>query len=174
MNLEEFRVQNCGNIGPLRMFLPQFRGPKTEAVDTAVHTMGMVLAHNLLLYPSFIKKEIIDNCQYRVFEFQDAGKNNRFQPYWTNGAIDTKNSKVVASSQINSYGVLSYYLNSAPTRETVILSAPAGIKLTVYDPVKNSTAIANSGDKIELDPYMFKMVLIGSPAIWNSIKISSN
>ncbi len=174
MNLEEFRVQNCGNIGPLRMFLPQFRGPKTEAVDTAVHTMGMVLAHDLLLYPSFIKKEIIDNCQWRVFEFQDAGKDNRFQPYWTNGAIDTKNSKVVASSQINSYGVLSYYLNSAPTRETVILSAPAGIKLTVYDPAKNSTAIANSGDKIELDPYMFKMVLIGSPAIWNSIKISSN
>lgn len=174
-SLEEFRVQNCGKIGPWRMFMPEFRDEsKTKAADIAVHTMGMVLVHNQLLYPSSIRRDIVDHCRNRDYAFYDAGKDNRFQAYWLPGAAETGNRNIVASSQINSYGVLSYYLNSAKTREKAMVALPqnsghSGAEVTIYDPLTGKSDTARLGDSLDLEPYMFKMVLHGNPAVWEKI-----
>ena len=161
LTLEEFRVQNCVNMGPLRMFLPQFRGPKTEAADVATHAMGMVLAHDQYLYPSFIKKSVVDACRDRHYAFIDHGGDNRFLPYWKDGAPDAGNVNVVASAYANDKGELRIYLNATDRPQAFTIKGAAGAAVTLYDPLKDATRQAREGDAVQLEGYMMMMALVG-------------
>ncbi len=167
ITLEEFRIQNCTEFGPLRMFLPQFSGEKASAPDVTTHTLGMVLIHNLYLYPNFVHKEITNATRDRYYAFYDHGQENRFRPYWKEGAVDTGNPEVICSAHENSAGALRIYLNTSAASQKITLSRPSGSPvLTVYDPLHQQTVTLKDGDELMLEPYMMKMVLAADPTIW--------
>lgn len=170
LTLEEFRIQNCTEFGPLRMFLPQFRGSKTQAPDIAVHTMGMILLHNQYPFPSFICEDIVEACRNRYYSFYDSGRNNRFVPYWKSCAIDSGNPSVPCSALVNDAGTLLIYLNATNRPQEFTLPANLTGDIQVYDPLKKQTDNAKPGQKITIEPYMMKMGLSGSPDIWKTIR----
>ena len=45
----------------------------------------------------------------------------------------------------------------------------SGAEVTIYDPLTGKSDAARLGDSLELEPYMFKMVLHGKPAVWEKI-----
>lgn len=170
LTLEEFRIHNCTEFGPLRMFLPQYKGEKAEAADTATHTLGMVLVHNLSLYPNFVNKGVTAGCRDRSYAFHDSGTENRFKSYWKEGAHQTGNVGVVASVYENSRGALRIYLNTSAERQTISLAGAADSgALTVYDPLHGKTSTAEEGDELTLEPYMMKMVLAAPAEIWSGL-----
>lgn len=166
MTLEEFRIHNCTELGPLRMFLPQSKGEKAEAADVTTHTLGMVLAHDLYLYPNFVVPEITDGCRNRYYTFYDSGENNHFRPYWKEGAHPTGNDSVVCSSYENSRGALRIYLNASAEPQTITLNEDA---LTIYDPLTQKTSKASKGSELILKPYMMQMILAAPSEIWNGL-----
>jgi hypothetical protein len=170
MTLEEFRIQNCTEFGPLRTFLPQFSGGKTEASDVADHTMGMVMLHNLNLHPSLIAKDVVDACRNRYYSFYDSGKNNRFIPYWKPGAADSGNPAVPCSAFVNDSGTLLVYLNTTNQPQEFSLQTDSRNGALVYDPLIKQTDSAKPRQKIKLEPYMMKMALFGPPDIWKTIR----
>ena len=158
MTLDEFRLQTGSNIGPALMFLPQYRKPLSEEADTACHTMGLVMLHDLGLYPSFIRQNVIDGCRDRLYAFCDAGRPTRFAGYWTRDRIDSGNPEVVVSGYLNSGGKLLICLNKSA--KTQRFPAPAGKSVEIYDPETDTTSNVSSGTPIELKPYLMKMVTV--------------
>ncbi|MBQ9502836.1 MAG: YceI family protein [Lentisphaeria bacterium] len=158
MTLDEFRLQTGSNIGPSPMFLPQYRKPLSEEKDTACHTMGLVLLHDLGLYPSFIRQDVIDNCRNRLYAFCDSARPTRFAGYWTPDRIDSGNPEVVISGYLNAAGKLLICLNKSG--DTQRFPAPAGRSVEIYDPETDTTSGITPGSPIELKPYLMKMVTV--------------
>jgi len=66
MSLRQFRFENCTRTGADRMFLPQYRQEhKSEDPRIALHTMGLVMCHNLLLYPASSTQRSSPACARR-------------------------------------------------------------------------------------------------------------
>ena len=158
MTLDEFRLQTGSNIGTVNMFLPQYRKPLSEEHDTACHTMGLVMLHNLGLYPSFIRQDVIDACRSRLYDFCDAARPTRFAGYWTADKISSGNPEVVISGYLNSTGKLLICLNQSGKKQN--FPVPAGKSVEIYDPETNSTVKGVQGNSIELKPYLMKMVTV--------------
>ncbi|MBO5923876.1 MAG: hypothetical protein J6Q81_05120, partial [Lentisphaeria bacterium] len=81
LTLNEFRFENAVNMGPDRMFLPQYRQiDKINSPVLAAHNIILAYAHKNLLYPNFINDKVKMAAMTRVNDFglTDA----TFHGYW--------------------------------------------------------------------------------------------
>lgn len=164
---EEFRVQMCTNTGAWRMFLPQFRNERSKKPEVAVHTIGLTLVYNLMLYPSFIERKYVDCMRDRKYAFIDSGGRDKWEfiPYWKNNP--SNNKKVLCSSYVNSKGQFLACINStAKTQEFKVEITDKNNKIYVYDPLTDKTEIVKSDSIIKLKPYMAKMILVADTPVW--------
>ena len=129
--LDEFRYENAVNLGPDRMFLPQYHeNEKIESPIVSTHVMGLVQLHNLMLYPNFINKQVELRIRGRLYQF--GIENSTFHPYW---------SKETALFKADNEAVkISYYSNSK------------GHYIVAFNPTGNvqKVKISGLGDKCKL------------------------
>ncbi len=164
---EDFRMQMCTNTGAWRMFLPQFRNQRSKKPEVAVHTVGLTLVYNLMLYPSFIERKYVDSMQERKFAFIDAGGRDDWQfiPYWKNNPSDNK--YVLCSSYLNRKGQLLAAINSTAREQKFKLNLRAKYgEVFVYDPLTDQTVEGTKDTVITLKPYMAKMILVADKPFW--------
>jgi hypothetical protein len=160
-------MQMCTNTGAWRMFLPQFRNQRSKKPEVAVHTVGLTLVYNLMLYPSFIERKYVDSMQERKFAFIDAGGRDDWQfiPYWKNNPSDNK--YVLCSSYLNRKGQLLAAINSTAREQKFKLNLRAKYgKVFVYDPLTDQTVEGAKDTVITLKPYMAKMILAADKPFW--------
>ena len=175
LSLKRFRYENCTRVGPARVFLPQYRETeKMESEAVAVSALGLVMTHNLLLYPSFINEEVIDRVMGRKHRFDVTQAD--FFPYWKPNplGIRTDNDQVVVSYYRNSKGLLLTMLNASETAQEAallaevsrVMEACPGAKVSLYDPLTDQTTDWGFGQSTGIDPYMSKLVLVSSVNAW--------
>lgn len=157
LTLDEFRYENAVNLGPDRMFLPQYRDPaKIQSPAVATHILGLVLTHNLMLYPNFINKEVELSIRNRQFDF--GMENSTFHPYWLPKpeAADTDNPALAVSYWRNPKGFLMVILNPTGKPQTFRLKTVPG-KVVFFNPL---TGKEENGPQFKLEPYMSALVRI--------------
>ena len=158
LTLDEFRYENAVNIGPDRMFLPQYRDQaKISSPKVASHIMGLVTTHNLMLYPNFINKKVELSVRYRQFDF--GMEKSTFHPYWKrsdNELPACSNPAVVSSYWKNPDGILMSILNPGKTAQSFTLKLPEGYKVKYYFSPEQGKEL--TGDKFTLEGYMSALV----------------
>ena len=146
LTLDEFRYENAVNMGPDRMFLPQYHDQaKISNPKLASHLMGLVLSHNLMLYPNFINKKVELAVRYRQFDF--GMENSTFYPYWKKHNIDLpvcSNKKVVASYWKNDKGIFMVILNPTSQEQSFQIKVPANLKMMYYYSPEQAKEIKSS------------------------------
>ncbi len=160
LTLDQFRYENAVNIGPDRMFLPQYHDPKLIASPkVATSLMGLVLAHNLMLYPNFIDSKTELSVRDRQFDFgmTDA----EFYPYWKPqpDPVGTDNPALVTSYYKNPRGIFMTVLNPTgqPQRCTLKTNGKAA---TAFDPVAQQERAAAATASFIVQPYLALFVRI--------------
>ena len=158
LSLDEFRYENAVNMGPDRMFLPQYHDQeKINNPKLASHLMGLVLTHNLMLYPNFINKKIELSVRYRQYEF--GMQNSTFYPYWKKHKTalpSCSNSKVVSSCWTNDKGILMAIINPTDKKQDFTVKVPAGYSIKYYFSPETGKEI--QGSSFSLDGYMSALV----------------
>jgi|GEM_PF-2208742 len=177
LTLRQFRFENCTDVGPQRVFLPQYRqATKSHDPRIALQTMGLVLTHNLLLYPSFLDKTIVQRVQDRKFGF--GVTNASFHPYWKPNSfgISSGNPDVICSFYENQKGLLLTFLNTTnKTQHFSVQAAKAEIEkwfpnanVDIYWPLRDQSQKSTFGAPLELEPYMAVQVLISNKMDWTA------
>lgn len=161
LTLDEFRYENAVNIGPDRMFLPQYHDPKLIASPkVATSLIGLVLAHNLMLYPNFIDSKTELSVRERQYDFgmQDA----EFFPYWKPqpDKVGTDNPKLVTSYYKNPRGIFMTVLNPTAEPQRCTLNT-MGKAATSFDPVTQKESADAATASYVIEPYMAIFVRIG-------------
>ncbi|MBQ9337600.1 MAG: hypothetical protein IJS14_09945 [Lentisphaeria bacterium] len=155
--LDRFRYENAVNVGPDRMFLPQYHDAgKINDPTVASSIMGLVMVHNLMLYPNFIRKDIELAVRGRMFDF--GMETSTFHPYWkTQKNLPCPDSSVVVSSSwTNEKGILTALLNPSGKAQRFKLRIPSGWQVKYYyDPAESRELTAES---FELKPYCSALV----------------
>jgi hypothetical protein len=175
MTLRRFRFECYTRIGADHMFLPQYRqAEKQQSVPIAVHTMGLVMTHNQILYPSFINQDVIYRFQSRKRAFDVT--NADFFGYWKSNplAIETGNDAVIVSYYRNDKGLLLTMLNVSVDGQDVALKgninrireAYPDAKVYLYDPLTDETTPWSLGDTTRLNGYMANLVLVSPSQKW--------
>ena len=158
LTLDEFRYENAVNLGPDRMFLPQYRDQaKINSPKVASHIMGLVTTHNLMLYPNFINKKVELSVRYRQFDF--GMENSTFHPYWKRTAGELpkcSNPAVVSSYWKNPNGILMSILNPTKDAQNFTLEIPAGYKVKYYFSPEQGKEL--TGSNFHLEGYMSALV----------------
>jgi Glycoside hydrolase 123, N-terminal domain len=170
ISLRLFRAENAASIGANRMFLPQFRQTnKREDHKISLHTLGLVMCHNLILYPNCINQEMVKRV--RDFQYTFGMDNTDFFPYWEKNpyGIKTDNPKVICSFYKNSKGFLLSMLNSTNKAQKfkvklkklgVDMPSLQKIKIVLFEPLSNKKSKIDLGTSIKLKPYMAVFMLI--------------
>jgi hypothetical protein len=168
--LRLFRAENATSIGAERMFMFQYQQTdKQQNPAIALHAMGLVMCHNLMVYPGFINQQIVDrvrNLQY-TFGMTDA----EFFPYWEKNpyGIETDNPGVICSFYKNSKGLLLCVLNSTNQEQSFKLKIKdlgtdmpvlQNLKMVIYEPLKDKKSVIGAGASIKLKPYMAAFMVI--------------
>ena len=137
MTLDQFRFDNAVTLGPDRMFLPQYHEvAKIESPLVASSLMGLVLTHNLMLYPNFINAKVEKSVRNRQYAF--GMEDSVFFPYWKPQPDQVK----VSNPQL----VTSYYRN------------PRGYFLAILNPTATAQpyhlqiAVEKTGTPLHFDP----------------------
>jgi len=161
LTLDEFRYENVVNIGPDRMLLPQYR--RAEDVNNpelTTHVMGMALAHNLMVYPNFIVKEVELRFRDRQFAFgmQDA----EFFPYWEPNpdGLTTSNPDVKMSYWKNPKGIFAVILNASKAPVDFTVSAPGKLAGEFYEPLEDKTSAWQPERQLHIAPYLAALLTI--------------
>ena len=159
LTLDEFRYENAVNMGPDRMFLPQYHDQeKINNPKLASHLMGLVLTHNLMLYPNFINKKVQLAVRYRQFDF--GMENSTFHPYWKKSdAVLPRSSDpaVVSSCWTNAKGILMVLLNPGKETRRFTLVPPPGYKMKYYYSPEKAREL--TGKEFQLEGFMSALVL---------------
>ena len=163
LTLNEFRYENAVNMGPDRMFLPQYRQvDKINSPVLAAHNVALAFAHKNMLYPSFINEKVKMACLNRINEFNL--EKATFRGYWekTNpDKITSSNDKVKASYYKNDKGFFIVLLNSVKSKQATKVAVP--VKYTsakVYNPIDDSEVDLPKDGSVELDEYAGKFVIV--------------
>ena len=158
LTLDEFRYENAVNMGPDRMFLPQYHDQsKISNPKLASHLMGLVLTHNLMLYPNFINKKVELSVRYRQYDF--GMENSTFYPYWkkSNETLPVcSNSAVVSSCWKNDKGILMAILNPTDKAQSFTIKVPQGYRIKYFFSPEKGKEI--TGTQFTLDGYMSALV----------------
>ena len=160
LTLNEFRYENAVNMGPDRMFLPQYRqADKINSPVLAAHNVTMAFIHKNMLYPSFINEKVKMACLNKINGF--GLENASFHAYWkpNKDGIKSSNDKVKVSYYKNSKGLFIVLLNSVKSNQSTKLTIP--VKYTsakVYNPIDGSEVDLPAGGKIDLEQYAGKFV----------------
>ena len=162
--LDEFRYENAVNIGPDRMFLPQYH--ETEKIESPVvstHVMGLVLLHNLMLYPNFINKQVQLRIRGRLYQF--GLENSTFHPYWSKEKqlFTADNPMVKISYYSNSKGYFLTVFNPTSAEQKLKISKEGGKwKGTLYLGHLDSETSFDSETLLRIPPYLPAFVTIPS------------
>ena len=162
LTLNEFRFENAVNMGPDRMFLPQYRQQnKIDSPVLAAHNVTLAFAHKNMLYPSFINGKVKVACMNKINEFNL--ENAEFFGYWKSNPdkISSSNSKVKISYYKNKKGLFIVLLNSVKSKENTAVTIPVKYSSAkIYNPIDGSECDFSAGGKIALDEYAGKFVIV--------------
>ena len=140
------------------MFLPQYHDQnKISNPKLASHLMGLVLTHNLMLYPNFINKKVELSVRYRQFDF--GMENSTFFPYWKKSSENLpvcSNPAVVSSCWKNGKGILMAILNPTAESQKFTIKVPQGYRIKYYFSPEKGKEI--TGDNFTIDGYMSALV----------------
>ncbi len=162
LTLNEFRYENAVNMGPDRMFLPQYRqADKINSPVLASHNVTLAFIHKNMLYPSFINDKVKMNCLNKINEF--GLEKAEFYGYWKEhkDGIKSSNDKVKVSYYKNPEGVFIVLLNSVKSKQRTKLAIPLKYSSAkLYNPVDNSEIDLPEDGSIDFDEYAGKFVIV--------------
>ena len=163
LTLNEFRYENAVNMGPDRMFLPQYRQiDKINSPVLASHNIALAFAHKNMLYPSFINEKVKMACMNKINDFNL--KNATFRGYWEKknpDNITSSNDKVKASYYKNNTGFFIVLLNSVKSKQNTKVNIPAKYtSAKVYDPIDNSEVDLPKDGSVGLGEYAGKFIIV--------------
>ncbi len=162
LTLNEFRYENAVNMGPDRMFLPQYRqADKIESPVLAAHNVTLAFIHKNMLYPSFINEKVKMACLDKINEF--GLEKASFHAYWKNNkdGIASSNDKVKVSYYKNDTGLFIVLLNSVKSAQSTKLSIPMKYSSAkVYNPIDGSETELAGDCKIDFEQYAGKFVIV--------------
>ncbi|MBO4513115.1 MAG: hypothetical protein J5746_10130 [Victivallales bacterium] len=154
--LDEFRYENAVNIGPDRMFLPQYHeSEKIESPVVTTHVVGLAFLHNLMLYPNFIKKDVQLRIRGWLYDF--GLEESTFHPYWSKEAalFTASNPEVKVSYYSNAKGhFLTVFNPTATAQKTKLAAAKGAWKGKLYIGQTGQEAAFDLAQEIELEPYL--------------------
>ena len=161
LTLDEFRYENVVNIGPDRMLLPQYRRAEdVNSPELTTHVMGMALAHNLMIYPNFIVKEV--ELRFRDRQFAFGMQDSEFFPYWEPNpdGLKTSNPEVKISYWKNTKGIFAVILNASKAPVNFTVTAPGKLSGEFYDPFEDKTSPWQPGMQLHMAPYLAALLTI--------------
>ena len=163
LTLNEFRYENAVNMGPDRMFLPQYRQiDKINSPVLASHNIALAFAHKNMLYPSFINEKVKMACMNKINDFNL--ENATFRGYWEKknpDNITSSNDKVKASYYKNNKGFFIVLLNSVKSKQNTKVNIPAKYtSAKVYDPIDNSEVDLPKDGSVGLGEYAGKFIIV--------------
>ena len=160
--LNQFRYENAVNVGPDRMFLPQYRQVgKVQSPELAAHAIALAYVHNNMLYPSFINTDVIKRCQNRLFGF--GLEKAQFFPYWKKNpdGISVSDPAIAASYWKNEKGLFITLLNSVKKPVKASLKLPVKFaSAKVFDPVTGEESGLPQDGALEFGAFLPKFVLV--------------
>ena len=163
LSLDQFRYDNAVNLGPDRMFLPQYHEvTKIESPQVASSLMGLILTHNLMLYPNFINAKVERSVRDRQYAF--GMEESDFFPYWKPqpDQVKVSNPKLVTSYYRNTNGYFLAILN--PTADVQKYRLEIGVEKTGgplhFDPATGTETNATPETEFSLQPYLGSCVTI--------------
>ena len=162
LTLNEFRYENAVNMGPDRMFLPQYRqADKINSPALAAHNVTLAFIHKNMLYPSFINEKVKMACLDKINEFNL--ENATFQAYWkpNKDGIKSSNDNIKVSYYKNETGLFIVLLNSVKSNQNTLLSIPVKYSSAkVYNPIDNTEVELPKDGNIALEQYAGKFVIV--------------
>ncbi|MBO4513206.1 MAG: hypothetical protein J5746_10600 [Victivallales bacterium] len=158
MSLDCFRYENAVNMGPTRMFMPEYR--KVEYIGDAkltVHTAMLAILHNLMFYPHSVNGPIEQRVRCRKIDF--GLEDVTFLPYWKDRAaklLCASSDKVKISIYQKPNGDLLAAVFNNSKQPTEFRLEPQGkfANATWYDPLADSTLTWTQGAALKLEPYL--------------------
>ena len=163
LTLNEFRFENAVNMGPDRMFLPQYRQvDKINSPVLAAHNVALAFAHKNMLYPSFINDKVKMACMNKINDF--GLEKATFHGYWEKSnpaGITGSNDKVKISYYKNDKGLFIVLLNSVKSKQSTKITMPGKFaSAKVYDPIDGSEVEFSNNGAIELGEYAGKFIVV--------------
>lgn len=166
MSLAEFRAANVVNLGPSRMFLPQYKIAYGDSVPHAVHAMGIFLLHDLPLYAAWMNMDVYEAIESRRLTFGREG----FHGYWEDGGrVETGSEALEASYYEKDSGVLVTVANvtdedisSTIRLDLTGLDLPPDVNVTVHDPLTGTeeTVALKPNEPLAVDLKAWMMLLV--------------
>ena len=158
MSLDRFRYENAVNMGPTRMFMPEYR--KVEYIGDAkltVHTAMLAILHNLMFYPHSVNGPIEQRVRCRKIDF--GLEDVTFLPYWKNkaaGLLHTSSGDLKTSiyQKPNGDYLAAVFNNSGKSIEFKLEVQGKFAKATWYDPLADVTLDWTQGKVLRLEPYL--------------------
>ena len=164
MSLDKFRYENAVNVGPDRMFMPEYR--KVEYINNptlTVHTAMLTILHNLLYYPHSVSWPVEQRIRGRkiAFGLDDV----RFLPYWKKDAslrVSSDNPAIKLSVYEKPNGdMLVAVFNSKPGEETFTLNINGKTaSAEYYDPLTDKAAPWQAGKKFTAGKYLGGLLVV--------------
>ena len=125
--------------------------------------MGLVLLHNLMLYPNFINKQVQLRIRGRLYQF--GLENSTFHPYWSKEKqlFTADNPMVKISYYSNSKGYFLTVFNPTSAEQKLKISKEGGKwKGTLYLGHLDSETSFDSETLLRIPPYLPAFVTIPS------------
>ena len=164
MSLDKFRYENAVNVGPDRMFMPEYR--KVEYINNptlTVHTAMLTILHNLLYYPHSVSWPVERRIRGRKIEFGLADV--KFLPYWKNGAakrVTASNPAIKLSvyEKPNGDMLVAVFNNSKKTEKFSLKVNGKVVAAEYYDPMTDKAQAWQDNKEYSLEKYLGALLTV--------------
>lgn len=158
MSLDKFRYENAVNVGPDRMFMPEYR--KVEFINNptlTVHTAMLTLLHNLMYYPHSVSWPVERRVRGRKIEF--GLSDVKFLPYWKNDAAarvtaDNPAIKLSVYEKPNGDMLVAVFNNSKKTEKFTLKVNGKVASAEYYDPMTDKSSVWNADTQYAIEKYL--------------------
>ena len=164
MSLDKFRYENAVNVGPDRMFMPEYR--KVEYIDNptlTIHTAMLALLHNLMYYPHSVSWPVERRVRGRKIAFGLADV--KFLPYWKSDAAklitcDNPAIKISVYEKSNGDLLAAVFNNSKESEKFTLKINGKATAVEYYDPMKDKAELWKNGGVYQLEKYLGSIVTV--------------
>ena len=164
MSLDKFRYENAVNVGPDRMFMPEYR--KVEYINNptlTVHTAMLTILHNLLYYPHSVSWPVERRIRGRKIEFGLADV--KFLPYWKSDAakrVTASNPAIKLSvyEKPNGDMLVAVFNNSKKTEKFSLKVNGKVVAAEYYDPMTDKAQAWQDNKEYSLEKYLGALLTV--------------
>ena len=164
MSLDQFRFENAVNVGPDRMFMPEYR--RVEFINDptlTTHTAMLTILHNLMYYPHSVSWPVERRVRLRKIEF--GLSDVKFLPYWKSDAAkritaDNPAIKLSVYEKPNGDMLVAVFNNSKKTEQFSLRINGKVASAEYYDPMTDQAKPWKDSEKYSVGKYLGALLTV--------------